>query len=32
MRLAGPFMKMDKLVGKDFEQGLDRMALVAPEG
>jgi len=30
MRLMGPLMNMDKLVGKDFEKGLDRMAQVAP--
>src|SRR3954452_16238112 len=30
MRMLGPLMNMDKLVGKDFEKGLDRMAQVAP--
>jgi uncharacterized protein YndB with AHSA1/START domain len=30
MRLTQKFFDMDKLVGKDFEKGLDRMALVAP--
>lgn len=30
MRLMGPLMNMDKLVGKDFEKGLARMAQVAP--
>src|SRR4051812_31170442 len=32
MRVAGPLMNMDKLVGKDFDRGLDKMALVAPAG
>jgi uncharacterized protein YndB with AHSA1/START domain len=30
MRLTQKVFDMDKLVGKDFEKGLDRMALVAP--
>jgi uncharacterized protein YndB with AHSA1/START domain len=30
MRLAGPLMNMEKFVGRDFDKGLDRMALVAP--
>jgi len=29
MRLAGPLMNMDKIVGKDFDRGLDRLAVVA---
>ncbi len=29
MRLAGLLMNMDKLVGKDFERGLERLAVVA---
>jgi|SRR5215210_1795473 len=32
MRLAGPLMNMDKIVGKDFDKGLDRLALTAPMG
>jgi uncharacterized protein YndB with AHSA1/START domain len=32
MRLAGPLMNMDKLVGKDFERGLDRLQVVAARG
>jgi hypothetical protein len=32
MRLAGPLMNMDKLVGKDFERGLDRLEVVASRG
>jgi uncharacterized protein YndB with AHSA1/START domain len=32
MRLAGPLMNMDKLVGKDFERGLDRLEVVAARG
>ena len=32
MRLAGPLLDMDKLVGKDFEKGLDRMARAATAG
>ena len=30
MRLTQKFFDMDKLIGKDFDKGLDRMALVAP--
>lgn len=30
MRLMGPLLNMDKMVGNDFDKGLDRMALVAP--
>ena len=30
MRLLGPLLNPEKFVGKDFEKGLDRMALVAP--
>ena len=30
MRLTQKFFDMDKLMGKDFDRGLDRMALVAP--
>jgi uncharacterized protein YndB with AHSA1/START domain len=30
MRLTQKFFDMDKLIGKDFDRGLDRMALVAP--
>jgi uncharacterized protein YndB with AHSA1/START domain len=30
MRVVPRFLDMDKLVGKDFDKGLDRMALVAP--
>ena len=29
MRLAGPLLNMDKLVGKDFDRGLERLAAVA---
>lgn len=29
MRLAGPLMNMDKLVGKDFDRGLDQLAATA---
>ena len=29
MRLAGPLLNMDKLVGKDFERGLERLGVVA---
>ena len=29
MRLAGPLVNMEKLVGKDFERGLERLAVVA---
>ena len=32
MRLAGPLMNMDKVVGKDFDRGLDRLAVVAARG
>jgi hypothetical protein len=32
MRLAGPLMNMDKIVGKDFDRGLDSLALVASQG
>ena len=32
MRLAGPLLDMEKLVGKDFEKGLDRMAQAATAG
>jgi uncharacterized protein YndB with AHSA1/START domain len=32
MRLAGPLMNMDKIVGKDFDRGLDQLALVASQG
>ena len=30
MRLTQKLFDMDKLIGKDFDRGLDRMALVAP--
>jgi uncharacterized protein YndB with AHSA1/START domain len=30
IRLTQTFFDMDKLIGKDFDKGLDRMALVAP--
>lgn len=30
IRLTQKFFDMDKLIGKDFDKGLDRMALVAP--
>jgi hypothetical protein len=30
MRLTQKVFDMDKLIGKDFDRGLDRMALVAP--
>jgi uncharacterized protein YndB with AHSA1/START domain len=30
MRLTQKFFDMDKLIGKDFDRGLDRMALAAP--
>ena len=30
MRLTQKFFDMDKLIGKDFDKGLDKMALVAP--
>ena len=30
MRLTQKFFDMDKLIGKDFDRGLDRMALIAP--
>jgi uncharacterized protein YndB with AHSA1/START domain len=30
IRLTQKFFDMDKLLGKDFEKGLDQMALVAP--
>lgn len=30
MRITGPLLSMEKLVGKDIDKGLDRMALVAP--
>ena len=30
LRLTQRFFDMDKLIGKDFERGLERMALVAP--
>ena len=30
MRVTQKFFDMDKLIGKDFDRGLDRMALVAP--
>jgi uncharacterized protein YndB with AHSA1/START domain len=30
MRLLGPLMNLEKVVGRDFDKGLDRMALVAP--
>ena len=30
IRVTQRFFDMDKLIGKDFERGLDRMALVAP--
>ncbi len=30
IRVTQKFFDMDKLMGKDFERGLDRMALVAP--
>ena len=30
IRLTQKFFDMDKLIGKDFDRGLDRMALVAP--
>ena len=30
MRLTQKFFDMDKLIGKDFARGLDRMALIAP--
>ena len=30
MRLTQKFFDMDRLVGKDFDKGLDKMALVAP--
>jgi uncharacterized protein YndB with AHSA1/START domain len=32
MRLMGPLMNVEKFVGKDFDKGLDRLALVAPPG
>jgi len=32
MRVLGPLMSMEKFVGKDMDKGLDRMALVAPQG
>ena len=32
MRLAGPLMNMEKLVGKDFDRGLDRLDVVASRG
>ena len=31
MRLAGPLLDMEKLVGKDFDRGLDRLAVVAAQ-
>ena len=31
MRLAGPLLDMEKLVGKDFDRGLDRLAAVASQ-
>ena len=30
MRLMGPLMNMDKIVGRDFDKGLEKMVLVAP--
>ena len=30
MRLAGPLLNMEKLVGRDMDRGLEQMALVAP--
>ena len=32
MRLAGSLLNMDRLVGKDFERGLDRLDVVASRG
>jgi len=32
MKLAGPLMNMDKLVGKDFDKGLDRLQRAASTG
>lgn len=32
MRLLGPLMNLDKLVGRDFDKGLDRLAVAAREG
>jgi uncharacterized protein YndB with AHSA1/START domain len=32
MRILSPVMNMEKMVGKDFDKGLDRIALVAPAG
>jgi uncharacterized protein YndB with AHSA1/START domain len=32
MRIAGPLMNMDKLVGKDFDKGLDRLQRAASTG
>jgi uncharacterized protein YndB with AHSA1/START domain len=31
MRLAGPLLNMDKLVGKDFDRGLDQLAVAAKQ-
>jgi hypothetical protein len=31
MRLAGPLLNMDKIVGKDFDRGLDRLAVAAKQ-
>jgi hypothetical protein len=32
MRLMGPFMNLDKMVGRDFDKGLDRLAVAVREG
>lgn len=32
MRLTGPLFNMEKLLGPDFDKGLDRLALTAPAG
>ncbi len=32
LRLLSPVLSMDKLIGKDFERGLERMALTARDG
>jgi uncharacterized protein YndB with AHSA1/START domain len=32
MRIAGPLLNMDKLVGRDFEKGLDRLRRAASTG
>lgn len=32
MRLMGPFMNLDKMVGRDFDKGLDQLAVAVREG